>query len=151
MGNIMKLIKNFLLLTIICFFMTSANANLDEVFGNAGSGDQCQSDYQCESLCCDQTKGICNPHDPSAVKPVFCSKKYGEMCITSQFCKSEFIQTCKLIKLGLDLSGKVTCTLRCPAVETLGSCTNGYCQAPKIPPVPAFDPANPDCTNAVDP
>ena len=147
----MKLIKNFLLLVITCFFMTTAYASLEEIFGNAENGDQCQSDYQCQSLCCDQSIDVCNPHDPSAVKPVFCSKKPGEMCITNDFCKAEFLQTCKLVKISLNSSGKVTCALRCPAVETRGSCTNGYCQAPKIPPVPDFDPANPDCSNAVDP
>lgn len=132
--------------------MNIAFANLDEIFGNAGNGDQCQSDYQCESLCCDQTKGICNPHDPTAKKPVFCSKKVGGQCLTSEFCKSEFVETCKLVKVGISpVTGKVICSLRCPAIETRGSCVNGSCQAPKIPPMPPYDPANPDCSNAVDP
>lgn len=142
--------KNILLIIVTILFMNNANARLDEIFGNGGNGDQCQSDYQCESLCCDQNSGVCNPHDPKAKKPIFCSKKIGEMCITSLFCKSEFIQTCKIVKIGHNSEGKPICALRCPAVETHGSCVNGYCQAPKIPPVPPFDPSNPDCSNAVD-
>ena len=143
--------KKILLIIVSIVYMNIAFANLDEIFGNAGNGDQCKSDYQCESLCCDQTKGICNPHEPTAKNPIFCSKQVGEQCLTSEFCKAESVRTCKLVKVILNTSGQESCALRCAYVETRGSCVNGSCQAPKTPPVPSYDPSNPDCSNVVDP
>lgn len=139
--------KNIFLIIVTIFYMNTAFASLEEIFGNADNGDQCQSDYQCQSLCCDQSKGICNPHDPTAKNPIFCSKKVGEQCLTSQFCKAEYVATCKLVKTGYGPTGEIQCALRCPAVETRGSCVNGYCQEPKAPPMPSLD----DCSSAVDP
>ena len=57
--------KNIFLIIVTIFHMNTAFANLEEIFSNAENGDQCQSDYQCQSLCCDQSKGLCNPHDPA--------------------------------------------------------------------------------------
>lgn len=122
------------------------------VIGNQPIGDNCSSDYECSSLCCNQSTGSCAPHNPNGTVPVSCSKTAGQRCVAKEFCKPEYVATCKLVKLpNLSAEGKVQCTLRCPAVETYGECTAGYCVPPAIPAVPTFDPANPDCTNAVDP
>lgn len=122
------------------------------VIGNQPIGDNCSSDYECSSLCCNQATGSCAPHNPNGTVPVACNKTSGQRCVAKEFCKPEFVATCKLVKLPtLSPEGKVQCTLRCPAVETFGECTGGYCVPPAIPAVPTFDPANPDCTNAVDP
>lgn len=121
------------------------------VIGNQPIGDNCSSDYECSSLCCNQSTGSCAPHNPNGTVPVSCSKTAGQRCVAKEFCKPEYVATCKLVKNGLDVNGKVTCSLRCPAVETYGECTAGYCVPPAVPAVPTFDPANPDCTNAVDP
>jgi hypothetical protein len=120
--------------------------------GNEPIGNSCVSDFECSSLCCNQASGACAPHNPNGTAPVSCNKTSGQSCVAKEFCKPEFVETCKLVKLpGLDAQGKATCSLRCPAVETYGECTAGRCVPPAIPPVPTFDPANPDCTNAVDP
>lgn len=126
-----------------CFFMTTAFASLEEIFGNADVGDSCQSDYQCASLCCNN-KQICSDHGSNGQK---CNKRVGESCVTNEFCESFYVTTCKLVKIGIGADGKVMCALRCPAVETQSQCVNMICVAPKIPPVPSYD----DCTKAVDP
>ncbi|MEA9356324.1 hypothetical protein SHI21_08930 [Bacteriovorax sp. PP10] len=120
--------------------------------GNEPIGNSCVSDFECSSLCCDQSRGACAPHNPNGTAPVSCNKTSGQSCVAKEFCKPEFVETCKLVKLpGLDEQGRAKCTLRCPPVETYGECTAGRCVPPAIPPVPTFDPANPDCRNAVDP
>ena len=47
--------KKLCLIIVSSFLMLAANASLEEIFGNAGDGDQCVSDYQCESLCCQKS------------------------------------------------------------------------------------------------
>ncbi len=122
------------------------------VIGNQPVGDNCSSDYECSSLCCNLSTGSCAPHNPNGTAPILCNKTAGQRCVAREFCKPEFVETCKLVKLpNLSPEGKVQCTLRCPAVSTYGECTAGFCVPPAIPPVPTFDPANPDCSKAVDP
>lgn len=122
------------------------------VIGNQPVGDNCSSDYECSSLCCNLSTGSCAPHNPNGASPILCNKTAGQRCVAREFCKPEYVETCKLVKLpGLSADGKVQCTLRCPSVLTYGECTAGYCVPPAIPASPTFDPANPDCTNAVDP
>lgn len=118
------------------------------IVGNQPIGDNCSSDYECSTLCCNQSTGTCAPHNPNGIQPVACSKTAGQQCISKEFCKPEFVATCKVVR-GPIVDGKLTCTLRCPAVETYGNCRNGICTPPATPPVPAFDPNN--CSNAVDP
>jgi hypothetical protein len=118
------------------------------IVGNQPIGDNCSSDYECSTLCCNQSTGSCAPHNPNGTQPVACSKTAGQQCISKEFCKPEFVPTCKVVK-GPIVDGKLTCTLRCPAVETYGDCRNGICIPPATPPVPPFDPNN--CANAVDP
>jgi len=122
------------------------------VIGNQPVGNNCASDYECSSLCCNLSTGSCAPHITTGAAPILCNKPAGQRCVAREFCKPEFVETCKLVKLpNLSPEGKVQCTLRCPAVSTYGECTAGFCVPPAIPPVPTFDPANPDCTKAVDP
>jgi hypothetical protein len=118
------------------------------IVGNQPIGDNCSSDYECSTLCCNQSTGTCAPHNPNGTQAVACSKTAGQQCISKEFCKPEFVATCKVVK-GPIVDGRLTCTLRCPAVETYGDCRNGVCVPPATPPVPAFDPNN--CSNAVDP
>jgi hypothetical protein len=61
--------KIFLIMTSL-FLITTANASLEEIFGNADNGDSCVSDYQCESLCCNKSVGNCvNETCQGAVQP----------------------------------------------------------------------------------
>lgn len=120
------------------------------VIGNQEIGANCTSDFECSSLCCNQSTGSCAPHNPNGSVPVLCSKTAGQRCVSRQFCKPEYVATCKVVKLPTpNPDGTVACTLRCPAVETYGDCKAGFCIPPVIPPVPTFDPT--DCSNAVDP
>ena len=122
------------------------------VIGNQPVGFSCVSDYECSSLCCNTSTGSCAPHTRTGPAPILCNKSAGQRCVAREFCRPEFVATCKLVKLpGLSATGKPQCTLRCPSVETYGECTAGYCVPPAIPLVPTFDPENPDCRNAVDP
>lgn len=121
------------------------------VIGNQPVGNNCTSDFECSSLCCNQSTGSCTPHDPnSTTAPVFCSKTAGQRCVAKEFCKPEYVATCKIYKLPTpNPDGTVACTLRCPAIETYGECKAGICQPPAIPAVPIFNPA--DCKDAENP
>jgi hypothetical protein len=118
------------------------------IVGNQPIGDNCSSDFECSTLCCNRSTGSCAPHNPNGTQPVACSKPAGQQCISKEFCKPEFVATCKVVR-GPIVDGRLTCTLRCPAVEAYGDCRNGICIPPPTPPVPAFNPN--DCSNAVDP
>lgn len=119
------------------------------VIGNQEIGANCSSDFECSSLCCNQSTGSCAPHNPNGAAAVLCSKTAGQTCVAREFCKPEFIATCKIVKTGTNSDGTVACTLRCPAVETYGECSAGRCIPPVVPAVPPFDPK--DCSQAVDP
>lgn len=121
------------------------------VIGNQPIGDNCSSDFECSSLCCNLSTGSCAPHTSNGSAPILCNKTAGQRCVSREFCKPEFVATCKLVKLPVTGDGKVSCALRCPAVMTYGECTAGYCVPPVIPAIPPFDPADPKCETAVDP
>lgn len=119
------------------------------VVGNQEIGANCTSDFECSSLCCNQSTGSCAPHNPNGTTPIFCSKTAGQQCVSKEFCAQEPVVTCKIVKSGYNADGTVACTLRCPAVMTYGDCKGGVCIPPVQPAVPAFDPT--DCSKAVDP
>ena len=119
------------------------------VIGNQEIGSNCSSDYECSSLCCNQSTGSCAPHNPNGTSPLFCNKTAGQQCVSKEFCQQIAVVTCKIVKSGFKADGTAACTLRCPAVMTYGDCKSGSCVPPVQPAVPAFDPNN--CTQAVDP
>ncbi|MBT3586675.1 MAG: hypothetical protein HN509_17325 [Halobacteriovoraceae bacterium] len=121
------------------------------VIGNGGVGAVCSSDFQCSSLCCNQSTGTCAVHLNSADQKVFCSKSPGQSCVAKEYCRQENVPNCFIVKTGLDQQGTPTCALRCYNVPTHGECRNGICIPPSPPGVPIFDPLNPDCTDAIDP
>lgn len=141
--------KKIFIIFASCLVMANSNAELEEIFGNSGNGDNCGSDYQCESLCCQKSAGVCGAHNPTGEKPEFCNKPAGESCIISEFCSSYSVTVCNIYKIGLKPDGTQACTLKCSVKQVRGSCVNKVCQAPRIPPVPHFDPN--DCSNAIDP
>ncbi len=119
------------------------------VIGNQEIGANCTSDFECSSLCCNQSTGSCSPHNPNGTNPIFCGKFSGQQCVSKEFCRQEPIVTCKIVKSGFNLNGTQACSLRCPSVLTYGSCTSGICIPPVTPAIPLFNPA--DCSTAVDP
>ena len=110
--------------------------------GNKLVGDSCNSDYQCSSLCCNQSLGTCQSHVYTSDEQVLCSKAPGQQCVTGQWCKQENVTTCKIYRTGISPTGQTTCEKRCYPVPTFGDCINGYCVTPKVPDVPTFDPNN---------
>jgi len=119
------------------------------VVGNQEVGANCTSDFECSSLCCNQSTGACAPHNPNGIAPVLCSKSSGQSCVAQEFCAKEYVPNCKVVRTGYRSDGTMTCDLRCPAVETYGTCKSGMCYPPVTPTVPTFNPN--DCSNAVDP
>jgi hypothetical protein len=119
------------------------------IVGNQEIGANCTSDFECSSLCCNQSTGSCAPHNSNGTTPIFCSKSAGQQCVSKEFCAQEPVVTCKIVKSGYKPDGTVACTLRCPAVLTYGDCKGGVCIPPVQPAVPLFDPN--DCSKAVDP
>ena len=112
-------------------------------------GERCSSDYQCSSLCCNGG-GFCSAHDPEG-SGVTCSKPPGLSCVSDEFCQKENITQCFIVNIGVNSGGAKTCSLRCYSLPMLGSCESFSCVPPEAPPVPDFDPSNPDCSSAIDP
>lgn len=110
-------------------------------------GESCSSDLQCSTSCCNESSGSCSEHSPS--EGLFCGKEVGQSCITNEFCKKEPVTICKIKKTGIDINGKVTCALRCETQQVHNTCSNFTCMPSENPPVPSFDPKNPDCSNAI--
>jgi hypothetical protein len=123
----------------------------DDVQGLRATGEVCKYDYDCASLCCDKSTGVCGVQIISEQETYLCSKAPGQTCVTKEFCRKENITSCYVVKTGTSVTGKQECALRCYNTPTFGDCRNGYCIAPSNPPVPAFNPTNPDCTTAIDP
>lgn len=121
------------------------------VVGNRAVGEVCNSDFACSSLCCNQSTGTCGVHINTEDEQVLCSKAPGQQCVSKEYCRREFIPECFVVKTGTDNLGNQACALRCYNVPTFGNCRNGICTPPLAKPVPAFDPLNPDCSEAIDP
>ncbi len=120
--------------------------------GNFPTGSVCQSDFQCQSLCCNQSTGRCGIHDNRGENPVLCSKPFGQFCVAKEWCQKTNVVNCKIVKTGTDPQGNITCAKRCYNSQEFGDCRQGIC----IPPLPGedpfFDPNSPDaCDDAVDP
>jgi hypothetical protein len=116
--------------------------------GNLGLGETCSTDFDCSSLCCDPGSNRCNTHDNTLDPQVLCQKPSGSSCVSKEWCQQERVETCYIVKTG---TGTSDCSLRCYFEYEFGSCENGICRPPSDPAIPPFDPANPDCTNAIDP
>ena len=121
------------------------------VEGNLSVGENCRSDYQCSSLCCNVATTTCAPHSRTLGEEVLCSKSPGQLCVAKEWCRKENVPQCFIVKTGRTPQGEQVCALRCYNVPAFGSCRNGVCYPPTQPPVPNFDPDNPDCDGAIDP
>lgn len=123
-------------------------------YGNLQTGELCNSDYQCSSLCCNKVAGRCAPHDTISNDPVYCSKPSGQSCVAKEWCQKHPVTTCGIVRTGTDPFGNVTCALRCITAEVFGTCvaTDGIGQAICVPPTQPEAPVfNPDDPNRCDP
>jgi len=131
--------------------LVSSCMESEEIQGLRATGEVCKYDYDCASFCCDKSTGVCGVQIISEQETYLCSKAPGQTCVTKEFCRKENITSCYVVKTGTSVTGKQECALRCYNTPTFGDCRNGYCIAPSNPPVPAFNPTNPDCSTAIEP
>jgi hypothetical protein len=120
-------------------------------YGNLVTGDTCNSDVQCSSLCCNKIDGRCAPHDTVSQNPSYCSKPIGQFCVAKEWCQKQTVQTCAIVSTGLDKFGNVTCAKRCESVEVFGECIAadgagvGTCSAACSPPdTTVYNPNDPN-------
>lgn len=124
-------------------------------FGNQETGETCNSDYECSSLCCNKIDGRCAPHDTIAETPSFCSKPAGQACVAKEFCQKHPVRVCAIVLTGTDTFGNQTCNLRCITTEVFGECVAddgrgvGICKPPCQSPDPVFNPSDPNRCDGV--
>jgi hypothetical protein len=112
----------------------------------------CSKSTNCANTqCC--YEGICQEINlvPSCQEPNKKPANEEKICKAKEECKREKIQSCHIVKAGTSITGVQECVQRCYLVPAYGECNEGRCLPPKIPPVPYFDPKNPDCSKAIDP
>lgn len=124
-----------------------------DIQGNLSVGSSCSSDLQCSSFCCSPTNGQCAPHNTSLNPAVLCSKPVGSFCIAKDWCAKAPITKCIVVTQPNDpLTGEARCRQSCFTVFEHGDCKNGACTPPVQPPIPVFNPADPNrCNGAVPP
>ncbi len=125
-------------------------------FGNQITGESCNSDFQCASLCCNGSTGRCAPHETTSANPTFCSKATGDTCVADDWCGKSPVRTCAIVRTGSDVNGGVTCAVQCVTREVFGSCTSsngtnqGICIAPVAPADIVFSESDPNrCLEAI--
>lgn len=121
--------------------------------GNKIIGENCSTDLECSSLCCNKTSGQCAPHNTLLSPPVLCSKPIGDSCISKEWCQKTTVRKCYIVKTGTDpVSGKTTCNQICYDVPEYGECASGVCIPPVQENYAPFDPsAEGACDGAVPP
>lgn len=125
-------------------------------FGNQITGETCNSDFQCSSLCCNSSIGRCAPHDTTSATPTFCAKPAGDTCVADEWCAKSPVRTCAIVRTGTDVFGGVDCALQCVTREVFGECTSsngtnqGVCLPPDQPAQVVFDENDPNrCLEAI--
>lgn len=121
--------------------------------GNQPLGTTCSSDYQCGSLCCNRDSGTCAVHDNHLSPAVLCGHSVGQSCIAKEWCQKLTRNYCYPIKDPPDpVTGAAKCHKQCFTREVFADCDRGVCKEPaEGDQMTTWDPANPDCTNAIDP
>ena len=139
-----------------CWSKSVASSCIEDLpsFGNQETGELCNTDYQCASLCCNKIDGRCAPHNTISESPSFCSKPTGQSCVAKEWCQKTPVTSCGIVSTGTDAFGGVTCALRCITVEVFGECTAddgtgaGTCKPACQPPAVIFNPNDPNRCNA---
>jgi len=115
--------------------------------GGRTVGENCVSDYECSSFCCNHSSASCQPHDG---KKIFCEKSYGQSCVIDIFCAKEYVSECRVFKTGSYKADGTTpvCSLRCQPVEKFGYCGDNICQPARSLPIPSQDDVD-NCKGAI--
>jgi hypothetical protein len=123
----------------------------NDIQGNRSIGASCGSDLECSSLCCSSTNGQCAPHNTTLNPAVLCNKPVGAFCIAKEWCAKSPITKCIVVSQPNDpVTGEARCTQTCYTVQEYGDCKNGACTPATQPPIPVFNPADPNrCDGAV--
>ena len=118
--------------------------------GHREIGEQCTTDLDCSTLCCNPNTSQCSPHNTNVTPALLCSKPIGDYCIAKEWCQKSTVVKCYVIRTGIDNLGNITCRQQCYNMEEFGDCKNGICLPPVQAQIPTFDPTLPDaCANAV--
>ena len=121
----------------------------NEDVGHGRTGEICQTDYECASLCCNQSTSRCAPHKKGENQlDVLCSKAPGQTCVGQEWCRVDYLPRCFKITTGTTPRGEQMCAKRCYSVPVFGTCINGICEAPSIM-YENIDTSN--CDDAIDP
>lgn len=112
--------------------------------GNQPTGQSCNSDFDCSSLCCNGSTNTCQDHVNNDFEQVLCSKVPNQSCVSKEFCRIEYVRQCYLIRIN-DPNNSLTCAKRCYSVPTFGDCVSGYCKPPVTPQEPAAPTTPADC------
>jgi hypothetical protein len=131
--------------TLVSQCMDSSNSQ-----GNHVIGESCLNDLECSSLCCNNSSGLCSPHNTILNPAVLCSKPIGDFCIAKEWCQKTPIVTCLVVRTGTNALGETTCRQQCYTTSEYGECKSGVCIAPFQDAIPVFDPnAEGACDEAV--
>jgi hypothetical protein len=123
----------------------------ENIIGHLQVGEQCNTDLECSSFCCNPSSQVCGVHMKTYDEQVLCSKPPESSCVSKEFCRKENVVNCFIVTTGVDPLGNPECALRCYNVPTHGDCINNKCKTPSQPAIPVFDPENPNCEGARSP
>lgn len=99
------------------------------------TGERCQTDYECASLCCNESTSLCAVHMNKGQDRVLCSKAPGQTCVGQEWCRKDNITQCFKVSTGISATGQELCALRCYNVPAFGTCVAqgsnpSQCRAP---------------------
>ena len=106
--------------------------------GHGRTGESCETDHDCASLCCDDSTSTCAVHsmEEGATNRVLCSKAPGQTCVGNAWCREDNVTKCFKVATGVRGDGTGLCALRCYTIPTFGACVSrgggpSRCRAPR--------------------
>lgn len=122
-----------------CWSKTLVYQCIEDVTGDmsGANGTACESDFECQSLCCDPSTRYCKEHSPDFSTPKYCEKPTGNTCVAKDWCGQEDVSVCKVYHTEdrYDDTGKLVpvCSVVCLPEKRFGDCIEGVCKSPEAP------------------
>lgn len=118
-----------------CWSKTIVYQCVEETNGtmSGANGATCESDYECQSLCCNSSTKKCQEHNPDFSTPLYCSKPAGSTCVAKDWCEQVEVDVCKVYQIRQDETGTPVCGVVCLPEKRFGDCIGGTCQVPSTP------------------